>query len=206
MPVRPLIDKPRAAPSRRDWLMAAAAAPWLALWAPSVRAAQGVKVYGSNTLPSPQEIADILANGARRSMKQRGVRMTPADKPAAPEPQHATDNIADASAFSLPVPFAFDSARLEAGARELLDVVAEGILLNNGAFAVVIEGHTDAHGPSSYNERLSLRRAEAVRQYLAEQHGVASGLLHVEGAGPRRPIRPDKPYAAENRRVQFRAA
>ncbi len=169
--------------------------------------AQAVKLYGASGAPSPQEVADILSNGARARMKQRGVRM--ADGRAAPvaeEPQRPTDDAAEASAFAMPIPFGFDSARLEPAARELLTVVAEGIKLTEGTFKVVIEGHTDAHGRGTYNERLSLRRAEAVRRYFVEQHGLPVESLVVEGHGPRKPIAAQNPFAPENRRVQFRAA
>jgi outer membrane protein OmpA-like peptidoglycan-associated protein len=178
----------------------------LAVTAP-LAAAQAVKVYGATGAPSAEEIADILANGARKSMRQRGVRLGNGElpSPAAPEPQRATDNVAEASAFSMPISFDFDSAELDPAALQLLDLVAEGIKLNNGAFKVLIEGHTDAHGRLSYNERLSLRRAESVRRYLTEQRGLSADLLLVQGLGPRRPIQPEKPFAAENRRVQFRA-
>jgi outer membrane protein OmpA-like peptidoglycan-associated protein len=178
----------------------------LAVTAP-LAAAQAVKVYGATGAPSAEEIADILANGARKSMRQRGVRLGNGElpSPAAPEPQRATDNVAEASAFSMPISFDFDSAELEPAALMMLNLVAEGIKLNNGAFKVMIEGHTDAHGRLSYNERLSLRRAESVRRYLIEQRGLSADLLQVQGLGPRRPIQPEKPFAAENRRVQFRA-
>jgi outer membrane protein OmpA-like peptidoglycan-associated protein len=178
----------------------------LAVTAP-LATAQAVKVYGATGAPSAEEIADILANGARKSMRQRGVRLGNGElpSPAAPEPQRATDNVAEANAFSMPISFDFDSAELEPAALMMLNLVAEGIKLNNGAFKVVIEGHTDAHGRLSYNERLSLRRAESVRRYLIEQRGLSADLLQVQGLGPRRPIQPEKPFAAENRRVQFRA-
>jgi outer membrane protein OmpA-like peptidoglycan-associated protein len=189
--------------SRRQVLALGAGIALAATAAPA--AAQAVKVYGAGGAPSAQEVADILANGARTAMKQRGVRLGAGETPPPPEPQRATDDASEASAFAMPIPFAFDSARLEAAARELLDTVAEGIKLNNGTFKVVIEGHTDAHGRLAYNERLSLRRAESVRRYLNEQHGLPVELLDVQGLGPRQPIRPESPFAPENRRVQFRA-
>jgi OmpA-OmpF porin, OOP family len=186
----------------RRHLFALGTGLWLA--APSAMA-QAVKVYGSGPAPSAQEVADILANGARKAMRQRGVRLGVGETPPPPEPQRATDDAAEASAFAMPIPFAFDSARLEPAALGLLDIVAEGIQLNQGAFKVVIEGHTDAHGRLAYNERLSLRRAESVRRYLTDRHALSAELLDVQGLGPRQPIRPDNPYASENRRVQFRA-
>ena len=199
------VDAPSFQLRRRQVLVAGMGLA-LAIAAPHA-ATQAVKVYGATGAPSAEEIADILANGARKSMRQRGVRLGNGElpSPAAPEPQRATDNVAEASAFSMPISFDFDSAELEPAALMMLNLVAEGIKLNNGAFKVVIEGHTDAHGRLSYNERLSLRRAESVRRYLIEQRGLSADLLLVQGLGPRRPIQPEKPFAAENRRVQFRA-
>jgi outer membrane protein OmpA-like peptidoglycan-associated protein len=198
---------PVASPiQRRQWL-AWCAGGALLVWAAPVWAL-AVKVYGSRGAPSAEEIADILANGARQKLRSRGVRLGSAGAeavPEAPEVQTTTEDAAEASAFAMPIPFAFDSARLEAAAREQLDVVAEGIRLNNGAFKVVVEGHTDGHGRLAYNERLSLKRAEAVRRYLNEQHGLPVDWLEVKGMGPRQPLLPADPLAAVNRRVQFRA-
>ncbi len=200
--------EPAALFQRRQWLAWCAGTALLGAAAPA--RSQAVKVYGSRGAPSADEIANILANGARQKMRMRmrGVRLGTGGEAAAeaPEVQTTTEDAAEASAFAMPIPFAFDSARLEPAARELLDVVAEGIRLNNGAFKVVVEGHTDGHGRPAYNERLSLRRAEAVRRYLNEQHGLPVDWLEVKGMGPRQPLRPDDPLAAVNRRVQFRAA
>jgi outer membrane protein OmpA-like peptidoglycan-associated protein len=190
--------------NRRHMLGLAAALPLLAAVQPA--AAQAVRLYRADAAPSAQEVADILAQGARRSMKQRGVRLLPGESPPAPEPQHVTDDAAEASAFAMPIPFAFDSARLEPAALQLLAVVAEGIRLNHGTLKVVIAGHTDAQGPVAYNERLSLRRAEAVRRYLVEAQGLDAQTLQALGQGPHQPVDPRNPYAPHNRRVQFHAA
>jgi outer membrane protein OmpA-like peptidoglycan-associated protein len=214
LPVTPPVTLPPTPPlHRRHWLAWCAGLGLAATATPA--AAQAVKVYGSRGAPSAEEIANILANGARQKMRQRGVRLGVGSGSGldgaqaaaeAPEVQTTTEDATEASAFAMPIPFAFDSARLEPAARELLDVVAEGIRLNNGAFKVVVEGHTDGHGRPAYNERLSLRRAESVRRYLNEQHGLPVDWLEVKGMGPRQPLRPDEPLAAVNRRVQFRAA
>jgi outer membrane protein OmpA-like peptidoglycan-associated protein len=188
---------------RRRWLAWSLALPLAAYVKPA--RAQAVKVYRSGTTPRPEEVADILAQGARRAMKQRGVRL-PGEPAPAPEPQRATDDAAEASAFAMPIPFAFDSARLEPGAVELLDVVAEGIRLNHGSIKVVVAGHTDAHGRVGYNERLSQRRAEAVLRYFVEKQNLPAEWLEARGFGPHQPLDPARPFAAENRRVQFHAA
>ncbi|MGL4576221.1 MAG: OmpA family protein, partial [Burkholderiaceae bacterium] len=172
-----------------------------------------VKMYSDKDKPSAQEIADILASSVRS--KTRGVRLTNDSTPAASSTLKLTEpapgqtaqkkSTAEPDAFALPIQFAFDSARILPGAFEQLDAVAEGMKLLDGQVALMIEGHTDAHGRASYNQTLSQRRAEAVRKYLAEKHGIDIQLLKTEGKGAADPINKANPFAGENRRVQFRA-
>jgi outer membrane protein OmpA-like peptidoglycan-associated protein len=110
-----------------------------------------------------------------------------------------------ASAFSLPVKFAFNSADILPEAMPQLDAVAEGVKLVPDA-RLVVEGHTDASGSDVYNAKLSMRRANAVKQYLVYRHSIEPARLLVEGLGESSPINPANPYAPENRRVQFRTA
>jgi outer membrane protein OmpA-like peptidoglycan-associated protein len=67
-----------------------------------------------------------------------------------------------------------------------------------------IEGHTDSRGGDALNQALSERRAEAVVSYLAEAHAVSTSRLEVVGYGETRPLVPDDPEAAANRRVEVR--
>lgn len=53
-----------------------------------------------------------------------------------------------------------------------------------------VEGHTDSIGSDAANDALSLRRAEAVRQWLIA-NGVPSAAITVEGFGKRQPIAPN---------------
>jgi outer membrane protein OmpA-like peptidoglycan-associated protein len=109
------------------------------------------------------------------------------------------------SALGLPVQFAFDSARLLPQALAQLDALAEGIRRTDAGVRVVIEGHTDAVGSPEYNLRLSLQRAQSVKTYLVSRHGIAPERLRVVGKGMSAPIEGRNPFAAENRRVEFRA-
>ena len=67
----------------------------------------------------------------------------------------------------------------------------------------VIEGHTDSDGSEQYNQRLSERRAEAVRVYLVEQGGVSADRLTSAGFGETRPKESNDTAAGKqaNRRV-----
>jgi len=70
---------------------------------------------------------------------------------------------------------------------------------------VVISGHTDSTGTAAHNRELSLRRAEAVRQYLITQ-GCQADRLTAEGYGPDQPIGDNAtPEGRQlNRRVELR--
>ncbi len=66
-----------------------------------------------------------------------------------------------------------------------------------------IIGHTDASGTDTYNQNLSLLRAEEVKRHLVEDCGVPDGKLVAVGVGESFPIDPNDPRADVNRRVEF---
>lgn len=53
---------------------------------------------------------------------------------------------------------------------------------------VVIEGHTDSVGSDIYNMKLSQRRADAVRTFIIDQHGIDAGRLTAKGYGESKPL------------------
>jgi peptidoglycan-associated lipoprotein len=73
---------------------------------------------------------------------------------------------------------------------------------NRGVF-FEIEGHTDATGSDAYNLRLGEERADAVRNYLRDQHGIALSRIEVMSYGESRPVvdNKTKENRAQNRRV-----
>jgi len=76
---------------------------------------------------------------------------------------------------------------------------------------VKVEGHTDSRGTEEYNQKLSERRADAVRQYLIKEGAVKKAMISATGYGELRPIASnetkdgkDNPEGrAENRRVEI---
>lgn len=68
---------------------------------------------------------------------------------------------------------------------------------------IVLNGHTDAAGSPQYNLDLSHRRAQSVRRYLIERHGIAPDKLAVFGFGFERLKNPGQPLSGENRRVEI---
>jgi outer membrane protein OmpA-like peptidoglycan-associated protein len=67
-----------------------------------------------------------------------------------------------------------------------------------------LEGHTDAKGDDAYNQRLSQRRAEAVKSWLIEREGIAAARLTTQGLGESRPVASNDDDAGRqrNRRVE----
>jgi OOP family OmpA-OmpF porin len=69
---------------------------------------------------------------------------------------------------------------------------------------VLIAGHTDSSGTEVFNQQLSQRRAEAVRQYLIDKHGIAAAKIQAKGYGSSQPVAdngtPEGRY--QNRRVE----
>jgi len=66
-----------------------------------------------------------------------------------------------------------------------------------------IEGNTDNVGSPAYNQKLSERRANAVKKYLIEKHGIAANRLSSKGFGETKPIDSNKTAEgrSKNRRV-----
>ena len=66
---------------------------------------------------------------------------------------------------------------------------------------IVIEGHTDHRGEDAYNLTLSEERAQSVRSYLVERHGIAAERLTVAGYGETQPVDTnDTPQGRHNNR------
>ncbi|MBC5764589.1 OmpA family protein [Ramlibacter albus] len=110
--------------------------------------------------------------------------------------------VPERASVSLQIHFDFDSAKVSPESTSQLEKLAEALAsdqLRNYRFA--LEGHTDAKGRADYNQRLSERRAEAVRAVLM-QRGVDGARLVASGKGASEPANPADPLAAENRRVR----
>jgi outer membrane protein OmpA-like peptidoglycan-associated protein len=87
--------------------------------------------------------------------------------------------------------------------RQLLDRIVDEIA-RRPAPEIVVIGHTDRVGAVTYNDTLSLRRAERVRDELVKV-GIAADRIRVAGRGEREPLVPtaDEVAEARNRRVEI---
>lgn len=100
------------------------------------------------------------------------------------------------------IKFAFDSAALAEDEAAKLDTLCEVIKASDIPQFKII-GHTDASGSDTYNQNLSLLRAEEVKRHLVDDCGVPDAKLLAEGVGEAYPMDPNDPRADVNRRVEF---
>jgi OOP family OmpA-OmpF porin len=99
--------------------------------------------------------------------------------------------------------FDFDKSVLKpAGKAKLTDLVAKikGINLE----VIIAVGHTDSIGSDAYNQKLSVRRAEAVKAFLVSK-GIEKNRIYTEGKGEKQPVADNKTKEgrAKNRRVEI---
>ena len=147
------------------------------------------------------QVARAEADEIRREREQEMSRL-----------QEALERIVDTrrTAFGLvmnlpeaALQFDFNSSTLRPPARETLSRIA-GILMTSDSYGLAVHGHTDDLGSTEYNQQLSERRAEAVKQYLVSA-GIDPGIVTVKGYGKSSPIagRRDEVSRAKNRRVEI---
>jgi outer membrane protein OmpA-like peptidoglycan-associated protein len=101
------------------------------------------------------------------------------------------------------VRFPSGTAELAELAADLLDALAAQVLVRNEDVILEIQGHTDSRGSEASNRRLGLARAESVRRYLSQRHGIPPARLEVISLGSAAPIADNSSPEgrARNRRV-----
>ena len=129
----------------------------------------------------------------------------PPPPPPPPPPAHKTAPSPKVMVFDANVLFDFDKSSLKPGGKKALQAyLKEARAHLSSAREVKITGHTDNVGGKEYNTKLSLRRAEAVRDYLVSL-GVKSKKMKVIGKGETKPVASNstKEGRAKNRRVEI---
>ena len=121
----------------------------------------------------------------------------PAAMPA-PAPAVATKVTYAADAF-----FDFDKSVLKPEGKAKLDDLASKVKDINLEVIIAV-GHTDSVGSDAYNQKLSVRRSEAVKAYLVSK-GIEKNRVYTEGKGEKQPVADNKTKEgrAKNRRVEI---
>jgi OOP family OmpA-OmpF porin len=152
--------------------------------------------------------------------EEQPTQVVPTEEPPAPAPEAAAPPPCEPPAPGQPVNlegcktgdtivlrgvnFDFNKASLTVNARQLLDQVADALLARSD-IKVEIDGHTDGKGSASYNQKLSERRAESVKQYLVGR-GIDAGRMSTKGFGKSKPIADNSTDEGRelNRRVELK--
>jgi outer membrane protein OmpA-like peptidoglycan-associated protein len=110
------------------------------------------------------------------------------------------------STIAVTVQFAFDSAEISPQAVPNLESLGRALASPQlEPYQIRIEGYTDSTGPEAYNQGLSQRRANSVKQYLVQHFDIHADRLFTEGRGEDEPIDTNATRAgrAKNRRAEF---
>ena len=126
--------------------------------------------------------------------------VTPAAPVAQPKPPAPTS---EKVTFAADAFFDFDKAVLKPEAKVKLDDMASKLKSINLEVVIAV-GHTDSVGSDEYNQKLSIRRAEAVKAYLVSK-GIEANRVYTEGKGEKQPVADNKTAdgRAKNRRVEI---
>lgn len=168
-------------------------------WTPELATVIGCDGVMAKAIPVPPAApapAEAAPKAAPEPVPPAVVAPVPAVVPLA-KPTPASEKVTlDADAF-----FDFNKSTLKPKGRESLSALASQ-LSKMQLEVVVATGHTDAVGGDAFNQRLSERRATAVKEFLQTQ-GVPADRIFVEGKGEKQPIANNKTRdgRAKNRRV-----
>lgn len=123
----------------------------------------------------------------------------PAPKPA---PAPVATPVTQKVTLSADALFDFDKAVVKPEGRRKLDDVVGG-LAGVQVQMILAVGHTDSIGSNAYNQKLSMRRAEAVKAYLVTK-GIPGDRISIDGKGETQPVADNKTKEgrAQNRRVE----
>src|ERR1017187_1998476 len=127
----------------------------------------------------------------------------PAPTPAPPAPPAAPKPVTEKVTMAADAHFDFDKAVLKPEGKAKLDDLVGKLKAVNLEVVIVIV-HTDSIGSVAYNQKLSLRRADAVKAYLVSK-GIEANRIQTEDKGKSQPIADNKTKEgrAKNRRVEI---
>ena len=126
----------------------------------------------------------------------------PPPKPEA-KPEAKPKPVAEKVTFAADVLFDFDKSVVKPEGRSKLDDLASKVR-NINLEVVIAIGHADSIGSDAYNQKLSVRRAEAVKAYLVSK-SVEANRVYTEGKGEKQPVATNKTKEgrSKNRRTEI---
>jgi OOP family OmpA-OmpF porin len=130
--------------------------------------------------------ADLVAKKPAASASPAPAPAPKAAAPAAKPKPEAAKPLPQKINFSADALFDFNAATLRPEGKAMLDDLMR--VLQGANYEVILAiGHADRIGNAAYNQKLSLRRANAVKQYLVEK-GIAPNRIYADGKGETQPL------------------
>jgi len=180
----------------------------------AVLAAFGVSATPLLAQSSGEMTAEEITE-AFKKQKTRGLVIVPSGGAAATSASTETAEVAAAAPdtysavdsseqVNVQISFDFDSATLRDDQKTKLSTLCQ-VMKSVDVSVFQIIGHTDSSGKASYNERLSLLRAQEVKRFMVNDCGIADTRLKALGMGESAPLNSSDTRADENRRVEFQA-
>ncbi|MGA3796496.1 MULTISPECIES: OmpA family protein [Pseudomonas] len=169
-------------------------------WAPSVGV--GVNFGGGSKPVAPAPVPEVCSDSDNDGVCDNVDKCpdTPANVTVDADGCPA---VAEVVRVELDVKFDFDKSVVKPNSYGDIKNLAD-FMTQYPSTTTTVEGHTDSVGPDAYNQKLSERRANAVKQVLTNQYGVESSRVQSVGYGESRPVADNKTEAgrAVNRRVE----
>ena len=138
---------------------------------------------------------------------QAPVVATPAPAPASATPAPAAVLVAPPAAtkvtYAADAFFDFNKSVIKPEGKAKLDDLI-GKIKDINLEVIIAVGHTDSVGSDAYNQKLSIRRSEAVKAYMVSK-GIEKNRVYTEGKGEKQPVADNKTAEgrAKNRRVEI---
>ena len=179
----------------------------------------GVALAGSDTVPAAQILNALKPKSATRGLSA-GTQVDPAASAkeasflntvrnrqtrslSLGERQEIADIAANKPKIDLEIHFDYNSAEIARGSTQAVQELGKALSdasMKGSTF--IVAGHTDAIGSEAYNQDLSERRADTIKNYLVEHYGLNGSDLVTVGYGKTRPKDPKAPMDPTNRGVQ----
>ena len=146
-------------------------------------------------------IAPVVAPRAAPAPAPAPVAAAPAPAPA-PAPA-APATVATKVTYAADAFFDFNKSVVKPDGKAKLDDLV-GKIKDINLEVIIAVGHTDSVGGDAYNQKLSVRRSEAVKAYLVSK-GIEKNRVYTEGKGEKQPVADNKTAEgrAKNRRVEI---
>jgi OmpA-OmpF porin, OOP family len=168
----------------------------------------GVDERATNGISGAKEIGMTAQNAARDAMGKANQAgdLAAKDSEEIRSLRQVVSNLDDYKQVAdLTIPFAFNKYVLTAKDRDDLDSMVANASKNKHYF-IAVEGFTDSTGSREYNEALSRKRADAVREYLVVKHDIPVYRIQMIGLGKEKPVDDghNRAARAKNRRVEIK--